>query len=88
MTEKIRETYFLVVRVLLILVMEIYIVITQEKMTGASYRMLLLLALFLGCMVGKEMLEHQSKWIFYICSLIVLGLLIKGYGMEYSMLGI
>lgn len=87
MTEKIRETYFLVVRVLLILVMEIYIVITQEKMTGASYRMLLLLALFLGCMVGKEMLEHQSKWIFYICSLIVLGLLIKGYGMEYSMLG-
>lgn len=87
MTEQIRETYFLAVRILLILVLEIYIVITQGKITGASYRMLLLLAFFLGCMVGKELLKQQKRWILYVGSLVVLGLLIKEYGMEYSMLG-
>lgn len=88
MTEQIRETYFGAVRIMIILAIGIYIAITQADLAGTSGRMLLLLALFLGFMVGKEVVPRNIRWFFFLAAGTVLGLMIGAYGMEYIMLGI
>ena len=67
MTEQLRENYFLAIRVILLLALEIYIVLSQSVLTGASDKVLLLLALFVGAMAGKELVKKKEKWVFF-CS--------------------
>lgn len=64
MTEQFRGNYFLVMRMLILFVLEIYIVLSQSVLTGASAWVLLLLALFVGAMAGKELVERTLKWVF------------------------
>ena len=66
MTEQLRETYFLAIRTCLLLVLEIYIVLSQSVLTGASSRVLLLLAFFIGTVAGKELVKRKrEKWILF-----------------------
>ena len=48
MGERLREHYFLVVRIGVLLILEVYIVLSQSILTGTSGRVFLLLALFIG----------------------------------------
>lgn len=67
MKEQFQENFFLAVRLLLLLVLEIYIILTHYIVTGASAWMLLLLASFTGAVVLKELTE--GKWRFILAGL-------------------
>lgn len=89
MTEQLRETYFLVIRTCLLLALEIYIVLSQSVLTGASSRVLLLLALFVGAMAGKELAKKKrDKWICLGMAAILFGMMIASLGKEFALLGV
>ena len=88
MKESFRENYFLAVRVGMLLVLEIYIVLSQSALTGASAKVLLLLALFVGAMAGKELVKKQMKRIFFAMSCVLFGILVFYVGKEFVILGI
>lgn len=88
MTEQIRENYFGAARIMMILALEIYIAIMQSDLAGTSGRMLLLLALFLGSVAGREALPTSLQWISILAAGGVMGLMIWESGPAYSMLGI
>ena len=64
MEERLREHYFVLLRIALLLILEIYIVLTQSVLTGASVKVLLILALFIGIIAGKELVERWTKVLF------------------------
>ena len=88
MAEQLRENYFLAVRISLLLILEIYIVLSQSVLTGASGKVLLLLALFVGVMSGKELVNKKKKWMFFCASVLVCAVMIWGLGTEFLLLGI
>lgn len=88
MEEQLRENYFLAVRISLVLVLEIYIVLSQSVLTGASDKMLLLLALFVGVVAGKELVRKEKRWIFFVMALVLFAVIVKILGKEFLLLGI
>ncbi|MDE6434926.1 MAG: hypothetical protein K2L07_11945 [Lachnospiraceae bacterium] len=86
MTEQLRENYFLAVRIGLLLIMEIYIALSQFILTGASARVLLLLALFVGTMAGKELVRKDRKWILFGISALLLIVMLVVLGKEFLLL--
>ncbi len=88
MGEQLREKYFLAVRMGLLLLLEIYIVLSQSVLTGASAKVLLLLALFVGTMAGKELVGKKPKIFFLAASLLIFIVIINGMGKAFLLLGI
>lgn len=89
MTEKLRENYFLIIRIGLLLALEIYIVLTKTILTGASAWMLLLLALFVGVITGTELLKGKLKKIILLCAAAILWcIMMYLLGKELILLGI
>ena len=88
MTEQLRENYFLAIRISLLLILEVYIILSQSVLTGASGEVLLLLALFVGAMSGKEFVKEKKKWIFFVLSAILCLIIIHRLGNEFLLLGI
>ncbi len=89
MTEQLRENYFLAVRTLLLLALEIYIALSRYISAGASYGMLFLLALFLGTVAGRELINTEGKkWVFFGISVILFLIMFFGFGKEFLLLGI
>lgn len=88
MGEHLRENYFLAVRMGLLLILELYIVLSQSVFTGASVRVLLLLALFVGTMAGKELVEKQKKVFLFVVSIFLLFVILSLMGKEFLLLGI
>lgn len=88
MDEQLREHYFLVVRISVLLMLEVYIVLSQYALTGTSAKVFLLLALFVGTMAGKELVQKENKWIFYGISIVLWGFMFVKLGYEFVLLGI
>lgn len=88
MEEQLRENYFLAIRISLLLILEVYIILSQSVLTGASGEVLLLLALFVGAMSGKEFVKEKKKWIFFVLSAILCLIIIHRLGNEFLLLGI
>ena len=88
MNERLRNDYFIVVRMILFIVVEMYIVLSQSVLTGASAKVLLLLALFIGVVAGKELAGDKYKLIFLVISGVLLACIIKILGNEFYLLGI
>lgn len=88
MGEQLREHYFLAVRIGLVFVLEIYIVLSQSVLTGASTRVLLLLALFVGVISGKELVERRKQIVFFIMAAVLLYLILSLLGNAFLLLGI
>ncbi|MCM1498189.1 MAG: histidine kinase [Clostridium sp.] len=88
MTEQLRENYFLAVRIGLLLVLEIYIVLSQLILEGASARVLLLLALFVGAMTGKELAGKKLRPFFFALSVLLWCIMFMALGREFLLLGI
>lgn len=88
MTGRIRESYFLAVKTILVLISELYLMIHQFGQAGASGGMFLLLALFLGIFVGEAI--SKNKWKAVWCSLLLPGVffLVQMYGISFLLLGI
>lgn len=88
MTEQFRENYFLVIRIFLVLALEIYIVLSQSVLTGASGRVLLLLALFVGVMAGKELVSKRKRYVFLGVAIILCAVILGTLGREFILLGV
>lgn len=88
MEERFRIHYFILLRILLLLGLEISIIISQSVLTGASAKMLLLLALFTGAVAGGELLSRR----YHIVLLAVAGsiwcLIMSMAGADFALLGI
>lgn len=88
MTEQIREHYFLAVRMLLMLISEIYLMVTQFAQTGASEWMLLLLALFFAGFAAQELLTGRRRGLLLFLLALELGGLLYLYGRVFLLPGI
>lgn len=86
MTEQIRETYFLIVRVLLVLAAGIFILLVENKTTGVPGAALLLMALFFGAIIGKDAFSTKYRVIGVVVAGGIAAILIYLYGMEYLIL--
>lgn len=87
MGETVRDNYFLGMRIALVLILEIYIVMTQSEVTEVSVKMLLFLAFFLGAIAIKEMIP-KWKWVCIACAVGLFGSMCYLYGSSMSLLGI
>lgn len=81
-----REGYFLAMRMVVLFALEIYIVLSQSVLTGASAWVLLLLALFVGAMAGKELAKEKLKWVFLAAACVCCLLMIYYLGREFLLL--
>lgn len=88
MQERFREQYFVLLRIVLLLILEIYIVLSQSVLTGASVKVLLLLALFVGVIAGKELVERRVQILFLGAAGILLFFIIFTLGSSFTLLGI
>lgn len=88
MGEQLRNNYFLAVRMGLVLILEIYIVLSRSVLTGASARMLLLLALFVGVIAGKELVERRKRCMFFVAAAILIYFIIALLGKAFLLLGV
>ena len=88
MEERFREHYFVLLRITLLLVLEVYILLSQSVLTGASVEMLLLLALFIGIMAGKELVPQKYRILFFIAAIVVMIVMVIDLGKAFLLLGI
>ncbi|HKM34518.1 MAG TPA: histidine kinase [Lachnospiraceae bacterium] len=88
MPEQLRENYFLAVRMGLLLILEVYIVLAQYVLVGASAKVLLLLALFIGAMAVKELTGKYVKWILLGIAVVLWAVMIVMFGRNFILLGI
>lgn len=64
MKEQIRENYFPLLKLIVVLLMEIYIIIFTEILAGATGEVLLFLALFLAAIIGFEFMPGNKRFLF------------------------
>lgn len=76
MKEHVRNNYFLVLKLLIVLVLEIYIITDSNVLSGASGQVLLLSAFFIALITGCEFVHGRKKLLFAILEGISLVLLI------------
>lgn len=88
MGEQFRNNYFLVVRIGLLFVLEIYLVLSQSVLTGASVKVLLFLALFVGVSAGKELVDKRKKVFFFAMAALLFVILVVSHGKVFLLLGI
>ena len=88
MSEKLRENYFLAVKICLLLSIELYTALSQSVFTGASGKVLLLLALSVGAMTGKELLEKKWKCICFIALIVIWFILYSAIHNAFLLMGI
>ncbi len=80
MEERFRERYFVLLRIVLLLILEGYIILSQSVLAGASVEVLLILALFIGLSAGKELVERRYRilllgiaWVFWFVVVFTVG---------------
>lgn len=88
MKEQLRDKYFLAVRMGMLILLELYIVISQAVLTGASAKVLLLLALFIGTMTAAEWGQGTVRKLFLAASAVLFVVIYRSVGEEFLLLGI
>lgn len=88
MEERFREHYFVLVQIALLLVLVVYIILSQSVLTGASAWVLLILALFIGVVTGKELVERRYQIIFFVVAGIVWVIILFAVGTTFTLLGV
>ncbi len=88
MEERFREHYFVLLRIALLLILEVYIILSQSVLTGASVEVLLILALFIGVVAGKELAERRYQMIFLVMAGVVWFIVLFTMGTVFALLGV
>lgn len=88
MEERFREHYFVLLRIALLLILEIYIILSQAVLTGASVKVLLILALFVGVIAGKELAGRGLQVLFLGIAAILWLMILFMLGMVSALLGV
>ncbi len=87
MEEKFRDQYFVLFRIALLLVLEVYIVISRSVLTGASVEVLLILALYIGVIAGKELVNRKYRILFLGVAGVLLIVMLFTMGRTFALLG-
>ena len=85
MSEHIRDKYFLLIKLVLLIVFSIYGIMNTADKTGVSVKILLLVSFYIGALAGKEFMSGYKKAICTIASLIIF-LILTYIGGEYFIL--
>lgn len=88
MEEGFREHYFVLIRIAVLLLLEIYIVLSSYVFTEPSVEVLLILALFIGVVAGKELVEKRLQILFLAIAGILLFIIMFTLGTEFALLGV
>lgn len=88
MEERFRESYFVLLRIALLLILEIYIALSQSVLTGASVKVLLILALFIGVIAGKELVQRRMQILLLGAAAVLFLFIIFTLGTTFTLLGI
>lgn len=88
MTDQVREHYFLAIRVGLLMTLEVYIVLSQYAVIGASAEMLLLLALEIGALAGKELAVKRWRFVFLILAVVFFAILMTQISTVFLLIGV
>ena len=88
MEEKFRDQYFVLFRIALLLVLEVYIIVSQSVLTGASVEVLLILALYIGVIAGKELVNRKYRIFFLGVAGVLLIIMIFTMGKAFALLGV
>lgn len=88
MQEQFREQYYVLLRIGVLLLLNIYMILSQSVLTGASVEVLLILALFIGAMATKELVKRQYRMFFLGLAGIVCGIILYMTGVTFILLGI
>lgn len=71
MKEHLRENYFLVLKLFIVLVLEMYIIINYDVLSGVSALVLLFSACFFAAVTGCEIAEEKKKSFFFVLEVIL-----------------
>lgn len=88
MEERFRNHYFVLLRIALLLVLEVYIILSQSVLTGASVEVLLILALFIGVIAGKELMERRYQIIWLVTAGVIWIIMLSAVGTTFTLLGV
>lgn len=88
MEERFREHYFVLIRIALLLLLEIYIVLSGYVLTEPSVEVLLILALFVGAVTGKELAEKRFQILFLTIAGVLFFIIIFMLGKTFALLGV
>lgn len=88
MSEQFRENYFLAVKISLLIGLELYIGLTQSVLTGASGKVLLLLAILVGVYTGKDLVGDGKRWFLYVLFVVIWIIMIGKVHKAFLLLGI
>lgn len=88
MEERFRENYFSLLRIALLLIIEVYIILSQSVLTGASAKVLLLLALFIGVVAGKELAPKRYRIFFFLVAWILWLFVLVSVETSFALLGV
>lgn len=88
MEEGFREHYFVLIRIAVLLLLEIYIVLSCSVFTEPSVEVLLILALFIGVVAGKELVEKRLQILFLAIAGILFFIIMFTLGTEFALLGV
>ena len=83
-----KERYFLISRIVIMVLLGLYGIIEMEKATGVSAEILLLISLFVSMICLKEFTEGKKKLIFIAAAAAAYILLLYLGGISFSMLGV
>ncbi len=90
MGEYLKENYFTIVRIILVITFCIYGVVgifDESSDTGVSLTILLLVSLFIACMAIKETVSEGKKIVFLIIAVILFAALMTVGGSSFILLG-
>ena len=87
MSERFRENYFIIIRVIILLILSVYGLLSSPDKTGVSVEMLLLVSFYIGVMTFKELTKNKLKILLSIIGIILYSLILYIGGMSFFLLG-
>lgn len=88
MNEHFRNRYFTAVRIILLLMILVYTILSSSLLTGASVWVLLLLALFTGVLSCKELVSSRLRPVFLAAAVILFAVILRVCGKGTVLLGV
>lgn len=88
MSEQLRDNYFLAVKIIMLIALELYIALTKNVLTGASGMVLLLLALLIGCFSLVQLFDKLRRWMCLCGCIILLIVITTNIDKAFVLLGI
>lgn len=88
MSEQLRDNYFLAVKIIMLIALELYIALTKNVLTGASGMVLLLLALLIGCFCLVQLFDKMKRWVCVAACIVLLIVLFKYIDKAFILLGV